>query len=55
MIQRYYNGIFASPDYAITVMSFPEGGGCFHMVNTLFMSSNPLPIMPLGVCAKSKQ
>ena len=47
--------MFDLPDSAITAMSSPEGGGCLHMVNTLFMSSNPLPIIPLGVCAKSKQ
>lgn len=35
--------------------SFCEEGGFFHMVHTLCMSSNPLPIIPLGVCAKSKQ
>ena len=47
--------ILALPDCATTAMSFAEGGGCLHMVSTLFMSSNPLPIIPLGVCAKSKQ
>lgn len=41
-------------DFVIIVMFFFEGGGCFYMVNILFMLLNFLFIIFLGVCVKLK-